>query len=108
MRQHRQKRFVSLRDKLINLGPAVKPRGDKGNGREPRGDKGKVSLRDELINLGPAVKPRGDKWMESGHRGDKRMPAAQWVPACAGMTADGVRGDKGKCLRRNGSRPAPG
>ena len=30
---------VSLRDELIDLGPAIKSRGDKGNGREPRGDK---------------------------------------------------------------------
>ena len=30
VRQHRQQRFVSLRDGLINLGPGVKHRGDRG------------------------------------------------------------------------------
>ena len=34
------------------------------------------------------------------------MPAAQWVPACAGMTADGVRGDKGKVSLRDKRMPA--
>ena len=32
--------FVSLRDALINLGPAVKPRGDKIKTLGSRGDKG--------------------------------------------------------------------
>ena len=57
VRQHRQQRFVSLRDRLINLGPAVKPRGDKRNG--------------------------------PGLRVTKSVPAAQWIPACAGMTTRG-------------------
>ena len=88
MRQHRQKRFVSLRDKLINLGPAIKSRGDKGNGREPRGDKGKVSLRDKRMPAAQWVPACAGKVSLR----DKRMPAAQWVPACAGMTADGAAG----------------
>ena len=39
VRQHRQQRFVSLRDELINLGPAIKSRGDKIKTLGPRGDK---------------------------------------------------------------------
>ena len=60
MRQHRQQRFVSLRDELINLDPGVKHRGDKG------------------MNPDTGV--------------TKIMPAAQWIPACAGMTTDGASG----------------
>ena len=59
-----------------------------------------MSLRDRLINLGPAVKPRGDIKKEMpGHRGDKIMPAAQGIPACAGMTTERARGDKGETCR---------
>ncbi len=39
VRQHRQQQFVSLRDALTNLGPAVKPRGDKKRGGRRDDDK---------------------------------------------------------------------
>ena len=37
---------------------------------------------------------RGDKRMETSRGMTRRMPAAQWIPACAGMTTVGARDDK--------------
>ena len=39
-----------------------------------------------------------------GPRGDKITPAAQWIPACAGMTTGGLRGDKIKTLGSRGDK----
>ena len=85
VRQHRQQRFVSLRDGLINLGPGVKHRGDRGGGHW--GDKIHPSTGVTSI-----------------------MPAAQGIPACAGMTIEKGAGVTKNTLKHGvtKSMPAPG
>ena len=46
--------------------------------------------------------PRGDKGLNPDTGVAKSRPAGQGIPACAGMTTDGARGDKIKTLGPRG------